>query len=164
MKKIGFRIRKAGREDTSLLLQMICELAKYEQLLHEVKADEEALTKNLFFDNSDPEVLIAEEDATPVGFVLFFQSFSTFVGKKGFYIEDLYVREEFRSKGYGAALLREICRLAIDRNCGRVEWRVLNWNERAIQFYKKIGALPMNEWTDFRLNEKTIDQLVKNPY
>ena len=99
-------------------------------------------------------MLIAEEGKQPVGFVLFFHNFPTFLGKKGIYIEDLYIREKYRSKGYGKEILKEICRLAKKRNCGRVEWWVLDWNESAINFYKKIGAIPMDEWTVFRLTEQ----------
>jgi len=159
MNKESFTIRKAEKKDIPLILQMIRELAHYENLLHEVTATEETLLQSIFHDPKGPEVLIAEEEKTPVGFVLFFHNFSTFLGRKGIYIEDLYVRQEYRSKGYGKAILKEICRLAKKRNCGRVEWWVLDWNERAINFYKKIGAIPMDEWTVFRLDEKSIDHL-----
>ena len=138
---------------------MIRELAEFEQLLDQVVADESTLRHSLFSDPKGPEVLIAQEDFDPVGFVLFFHNFSTFLGRKGIYIEDLYVREKFRGKGYGELILKEICRLAKTRNCGRVEWWVLNWNERAINFYKKIGAIPMSEWTVFRLTEEFVDRL-----
>lgn len=156
----SFNIRTAHPEDTPLILQMIRELADFEQLLDQVVADEGTLRQSLFSDPKGPEVLIAEEDKHPVGFVLFFHNFSTFLGRKGVYIEDLYVREEYRGKGYGELILKEICRLAKLRNCGRVEWWVLDWNERAIQFYKKIGAIPMSEWTVFRLTEESINRLL----
>ena len=157
----SFKIRQARPEDTALVLQMIRELADFEQLLDQVVADEATLRHSLFSDSKGPEVLIAEEKGHPVGFVLFFHNFSTFLGKKGIYIEDLYVRQEYRGKGYGEAILREICRLANARNCGRVEWWVLDWNEHAIHFYKKIGAIPMVDWTVFRLSKESIDRLAQ---
>ena len=156
----SFSLRFAIPKDTSLILQMIRELAEFEKLLDEVVADEKTLHKSLFEDAKAPEVLIAEENGHPVGFVLFFHNFSTFLGRKGIYIEDLYIREEVRGKGYGEALLKEICKLAKNRNCGRVEWWVLDWNQRAIHFYKKIGAIPMSEWTVFRVTETAIDHLL----
>lgn len=158
---MSLTIRAARPEDTFLILQMIRELAEFEKLLDQVVADEATLRHSLFSDPKGPEVLIAEENKHPVGFVLFFHNFSTFLGRKGIYIEDLYVRQEYRGKGYGEQILKEICRLAKLRHCGRVEWWVLDWNERAIQFYKKIGAVPMSEWTVFRLTEESIDGLFK---
>jgi GNAT superfamily N-acetyltransferase len=152
--------RFAVPTDTALILQMIRELAAFEKLLEAVTAHEETLRRSLFEDPKAPEVLIAEEGSSPIGFVLFFHNFSTFLGRKGIYIEDLYIREEFRGKGYGEALLREVCRLAKSRKCGRVEWWVLDWNKRAIDFYKKMGAVPMSEWTVFRLDEPSIDHLL----
>lgn len=157
-----FHIRKACPEDTALILQMIRELADFEKLLDQVVADEPTLKQSLFSDPKGPEVLIAEENKQPVGFVLFFHNFSTFLGRKGIYIEDLYVREAYRGKGYGELILQEICRLAKQRHCGRVEWWVLDWNERAINFYKKIGAVPMSDWTVFRLTEEAAEQVVKS--
>lgn len=156
-----FGVRFANPSDTGLILQMIRELADFEKLLNEVVTDEKTLHKSLFEDAKGPEVLIAEEDGNPVGFVLFFHNFSTFLGRKGIYIEDLYIREKVRGKGFGEALLKEICKLAKERNCGRVEWWVLDWNERAINFYKKIGAIPMSEWTVFRLTETEIHNKIK---
>ncbi|NNM44281.1 MAG: GNAT family N-acetyltransferase [Chlamydiae bacterium] len=149
-------LRCAHVQDTVLILQMIRELAEFEELLDQVVADEETLKNSLFFDPKGPEVLIGEENGKVVGFVLFFHNFSTFLGKKGIYIEDLYVRQEYRGKGYGEAILQEICQIAKERNCGRVEWWVLDWNERAINFYKKIGAIPMSDWTVFRMTEEAI--------
>ncbi|MBS0625382.1 MAG: GNAT family N-acetyltransferase [Verrucomicrobia bacterium] len=157
---MSFKIRKANPNDTALILQMIRELADFEQLLDQVVADQETLHHSLFLDPKGPEVLIGEESGKPVGFVLFFHNFSTFLGRKGVYIEDLYVRQECRGKGYGELILKEICRLAKERNCGRVEWWVLDWNKRAIKFYKKIGAVPMSEWTVFRMTEDSIDKLL----
>ncbi|MCH9631094.1 MAG: hypothetical protein S4CHLAM37_11070 [Chlamydiia bacterium] len=159
MKNLDLKIRIAEKQDVPLILQLIKELADYEKLLHEVVADEETLHESLFNDSKGPEVLIAEEGEKSVGFVLFFHNFSTFLGRKGIYIEDLYVREEFRGKGYGEMILKKICSLAKERNCGRADWWVLNWNEKAINFYKKIGAKPMDEWTVFRLTEDVIEKL-----
>lgn len=156
---MSFKIRKSTPIDVPLILQMIRELADFEQLLDQVVTDEQTLHHSLFSDAKGPEVLIAEENKQPVGFVLFFHNFSTFLGRKGIYIEDLYVRQEYRGKGYGELILKEICQLAKNRNCGRVEWWVLDWNERAINFYKKIGAVPMSDWTVFRLTEEAINQL-----
>lgn len=156
MIKQSFTIRKAQENDVPVILQMIRELADFEQLLHEVVSDEKTLYQSLFNDPKGPEVLIAEENNSAIGFVLFFHNFSTFLGKKGIYIEDLYVRPTCRGKGYGELILKEICRLAHERNCGRVEWWVLNWNERAINFYKKMGAQPMSDWTVFRMSEEII--------
>ncbi len=147
----NFTCRKAEPNDTDLILQFITELAEFEKLVHEVKADAATLHKSLFMDPHGPEVLIAEENEKPIGFVLFFHNFSTFLGRKGIYIEDLYIRSEHRGKGYGELLLSQIKELAKERNCGRVEWWVLDWNERAINFYKKMGATPMSDWTVFRL-------------
>lgn len=148
-----FTTKFAKAQDVPIILQLIRELADFEQLLHEVVADEETLHHSLFIDPKGPEVLIGEEDGVPIAFVLFFHNFSTFLGRKGIYIEDLYIRPEQRSKGYGEKLLREIFRLAKERNCGRVEWWVLDWNERAITFYKKLGAIPMSDWTVFCVTE-----------
>jgi len=149
-----FTTRFAKEADVPLILQFIRELAEYEQLLHEVVADVNTLHTSLFVDPKGPEVLIGEEDGIPVAFVLFFHNFSTFLGRKGIYIEDLYIRPEMRSKGYGEMLLQAVFGLAKERNCGRVEWWVLDWNERAINFYKKIGAVPMSDWTVFRVTEE----------
>lgn len=151
-----FLLRRAQVQDTGLVLQMICELAEFEKLLDQVVADEETLKNSLLFDPKGPEVLLAEENGKAVGFVLFFHNFSTFLGRKGIYIEDLYVRQEYRGKGYGEAILKEICQIAKQRNCGRVEWWALDWNERAINFYKKMGAIPMSDWTVFRMTEEAI--------
>ncbi len=161
METADFKIRPASSEDTGLILQMIRELADFEQLLDQVVTDEKSLRKSLFMDPKAPEVLIGEENNQPVGFVLFFYNFSTFLGKKGIYIEDLYVREEYRGKGYGELMLKEICSLAKKQGCGRVEWWVLDWNKPAINFYKKMGAVPMQDWTVFRLTEKAFQELIR---
>lgn len=159
MKIDHFSLRKAIPEDVPLVYRLICELADYEKLIDEVVTDEKTLQKSLFEDSNGPEVWIAMECENAIGFVLFFHNFSTFLGRKGIYIEDLYVREAYRGKGYGERILKEICSLAKERNCGRVEWWVLDWNVRAINFYKKMDAQPMDEWTVFRLNEEAIDKM-----
>lgn len=144
-------IRPATEDDVPLILRFIRELAEYEKLPHECVATEEKVRSTLFGNPRFAEVLIAEEDGEPAGFALFFHNYSTFLAKPGIYLEDLYVRPEFRGRGIGRALLARLEELARERNCGRVEWAVLNWNEPAIRFYKSIGARPMDEWTVFRL-------------
>jgi len=150
MKKL-ITIRKAEKKDIPIILQLIKELAEYEKLLHEVITTEDDLKKVLFDENSFVEVLLAEFGGTITGQALFFYNFSTFVGKPGLYLEDLYVKPEFRGKGIGKALLMEVIRTAKKRDCGRVEWVVLDWNQPAIEFYKNIEAIPLDEWTIFRL-------------
>lgn len=146
-----FRIRAATPEDVPLILRFIRELAEYERLPHECVATEESLRATLFGSPRFAEVLIAEEDGEPAGLALFFHTYSTFLAKPGIYLEDLYVRPEMRGRGYGKALLQRLAEIARERNCGRLEWSVLNWNEPAINFYKSLGARPMDEWTVFRL-------------
>lgn len=147
------RIRKAEQSDIPDILRMIKELAEYERLLHEVVTTEQHLQEVIFGKNKFVEVLIAEFESKLAGQTIFFHNFSTFVGKPGLYIEDLYVRPEFRGKGIGKALLNEVIKIAKERNCGRVEWVVLDWNQPAIDFYKSMGATPLDEWTIFRLTE-----------
>jgi len=146
-------IRKAKKSDIPDILMLIKELAEYEKLLHEVVTTEEQLEKVIFGEQKFVEVLIAEVDGKLAGQTIFFHNFSTFVGRPGLYIEDLYVRPDFRGNGIGKALLKEVINLAKERNCGRVEWVVLDWNKPAIYFYKSIGAKPLDEWTIFRLTE-----------
>ncbi|WP_337865449.1 GNAT family N-acetyltransferase [Ignavibacterium sp.] len=146
-------IRRAEKSDLPNILMMIKELAEYEKLLNEVVTTEEHLEKVIFGPQKFVEVLIAELNGIIAGQTIFFHNFSTFVGRPGLYIEDLYVKPEFRGKGIGKALLNEVINLAKNRNCGRVEWVVLDWNEPAIEFYKNIGAKPLDEWTIFRLSE-----------
>lgn len=146
-------IRRAEKSDIPGILMMIKELAEYEKLLHEVVTTEDQLEKVIFGEQKFVEVLIAELDGTLAGQTIFFQNFSTFLGRPGLYIEDLYVRPELRGKGIGKALLNEVIKLAKQRNCGRVEWVVLDWNQPAIDFYKSIGAKSLDEWTIFRLTE-----------
>jgi GNAT superfamily N-acetyltransferase len=144
-------IRKAEEKDSSNIIGLIKELAKYEKLSHLVEITELDLHKFLFGKSKFVEVLIAEYDGKIAGQALFFKNFSTFLGKPGIYLEDLYVKPEFRSKGIGKVLLQNIIDLAKERNYGRVEWSVLDWNEPAIEFYKRIGAIELEEWKIFRL-------------
>ena len=152
------RIREAERGDTALILELIRGLAEYEKLSHEVVATPELLEKWLFGERPVAEVLIAEWEGQARGFALFFHNFSTFLGRPGFYLEDLYVQPEFRGRGIGKGLLLKLAQLAVSRGYGRVEWSVLDWNEPAIQFYKSLGAKPMDEWTVFRLTGDELSQ------
>lgn len=149
----------ATEQDTPLILSFIKELAEYERLAHEVIATEEIIKETLFGKHAYAEVIIARWDGKPVGYALFFHSFSTFLGRPGIYLEDLFVRPSMRGKGIGKALLVYLAQLAKERKCGRLEWAVLNWNESAINFYKSLGAKPMNEWTVYRLIGETLDKL-----
>ncbi|HSU15597.1 GNAT family N-acetyltransferase [Longimicrobium sp.] len=144
-------IRAATGADVSLILRFIRELAEYERLAHEVVATEEGLRETLFGARPYAEVAIAEADGEPAGFALFFHNYSTFLGRPGIYLEDLYVRPEARGKGIGRALLAHLARLAVERGCGRLEWWVLDWNESAIRFYRSLGVQPMDDWTVFRV-------------
>ncbi len=146
-------LRFAEEKDIPLIFSLIKELAEYEKLLDEVKVTGEILKENLFGKRKYAEVIVAEFDKIPVGQALFFHNFSTFLGKPGIYLEDLYVKPEFRGKGIGKALLKKLIETAKDRNCGRVEWVVLDWNKPSIEFYKKLGAKEMKDWLVFRLKE-----------
>ena len=152
-------IREATKKDVPLILSLVKELAVYEKLLHEVVATEDQLTEMLFGQKKYAEVLIANYDNENAGFALFFHNFSTFLGKPGIYLEDLYVKPQLRGKGIGKSLLLSLVKLAKERNCGRVEWAVLNWNEPSIKFYESLGAKPMNQWTVYRLSEDEINSL-----
>lgn len=154
----NFNIRFAVESDVKLILDFIKELADYEKLLHEVVATEEILRESLF-ERKAAEVIIAEYKGEPIGFALFFHNFSTFLGKPGLYLEDLYIRPEMRGRGYGKNLLAFLAKLAIDRNCGRFEWWCIDWNEPSINFYKSIGAIPMDEWTVFRVHDQALINL-----
>lgn len=159
----GTRIREATERDVPLILSFIRALAEYEKLSHEVGATEEDLLANLFGGRPFAEVLIAEQDEAPAGFALFFHNFSTFLGKPGIYLEDLYVKPEFRGAGTGKKLLVHLARLAKERGCGRLEWWVLDWNEPSIGFYRKIGAVAMDDWTVYRLAGGALDELAAGP-
>jgi GNAT superfamily N-acetyltransferase len=155
----GFSIRAAVEEDVPLILRFIRELADYEKLPHECVATEEKVRTTLFGSPRFAEVLIAEAGAEPAGFALFFHNYSTFLARPGIYLEDLYVRPEYRGKGYGRALLARLAAIARERDCGRLEWAVLTWNEPAIGFYKSLGARPLDEWIVFRLTGKELENL-----
>lgn len=152
-------IKKAEEKDTSIILQFIKDLAEYENLSHIVNATEEILKINLFGSKPAAEVLIAYYKNKPAGFALFFQNYSTFVGKPGLYLEDLFVKPHLRGKGLGKALLIKLAKIARERDYGRFEWSVLDWNEPSINFYKSLGAKPMDEWTMFRVDGSALDEL-----
>lgn len=154
-----FTIRPATIADVAIILELIQALATYERAPNEVTATERDLAGVLFGKKPAAEVLLAFENERAVGFAVFFHNFSTWLGRPGLYLEDLFVRPEDRGKGYGRALLIELAKIARDRGCGRMEWAVLNWNEPAIQFYRKLGAKPMDEWTVFRLTRDGIANL-----
>lgn len=152
-------IRLGSKADVPVILSFIKELAEYERLSHLVVATEETLGAALFGDRPQAEVVIAALDGRDVGFALFFHNFSTFLGKQGLYLEDLYVRPEARGAGAGKALLKHLAKIAIERDCGRFEWSVLDWNEPSIQFYKSLGARPLDDWTIFRLDGDALTTL-----
>lgn len=154
-----FQIRMASVEDVPIILQLIRDLATYERAPNEVSATQEQLVDVLFGERPAAEVLLAFEGKLPVAFAVYFYNFSTWLGRPGLYLEDLFVKPEKRGKGYGRALLVELAKIARDRGCGRMEWAVLNWNEPAIKFYRTLGAEPMNEWTVFRLTRDEIAKL-----
>jgi GNAT superfamily N-acetyltransferase len=159
MKNQNFAIRRAAIGDVPIILELIRDLATYERAPHDVTATEEQLTDVLFGEKQVAEVLLAYEGDTPIGFAVFFHNFSTWLGRPGLYLEDLFVRPEHRGKGYGRALLVYLARIARDRACGRMEWAVLDWNAPAIDFYKKLGAAPLEEWKIFRLTRDGIAKL-----
>ena len=156
-----FEIRAAVVEDVPVILELIRELATYERAPNEVTATEEQLVEVLFGEKPVAEVLLAFEGKSPVGFAVFFLNFSTWLGRPGLYLEDLFVKPENRGKGYGRALLIELAKIARERDCGRMEWAVLDWNEPAIKFYRALGAKPMEEWTVFRLTRDRITRLAE---
>lgn len=149
-------IRIAIEKDSSLILSFIKELARYEEMEDRVTATVTDIESTFFCENPRVEALILEENNQPVGFAVFFYNFSTFLCRYGLYIEDIYVKEAFRGKGYGKALFRHICKEALKRGCGRVEWWCLDWNKPSIDFYLKLGAEPMSDWTVFRLDQEKI--------
>lgn len=153
-----FSIRQAIPQDATTIYDLIRKLAIYEKLENEMITSVEELRENIF-DKGFAEVIIAEEVGKPVGFALYFFNFSTFVGKPGLYLEDVFVEPDCRGKGYGKKLLIELAKIAKERNCGRMEWSVLDWNTPSIEFYKSLGASPMDEWTVFRLTKQGIDDL-----
>jgi GNAT superfamily N-acetyltransferase len=152
-------IRSATPADISLIGQFIRDLAEYEKLAHEVRFDEAVMAQKLFGPRTFAEVLIGEIDGTPQGFALFFHNFSTFEGRPGIYLEDLFVRPDARGSGLGKALLGKLAALAVERDCARLEWSVLDWNTPAIDFYKALGARPMDEWTVYRVDGDALTDL-----
>jgi GNAT superfamily N-acetyltransferase len=161
MKQTGlpFHIRSATPADIPLILRLIRDLATYERAPNEVVATEDGLQEVFFGEKPSAEVRLVFEAETAVGFAVFFQNFSTWLGRPGLYLEDLFVKPEHRGKGFGKALLVDLAKIARDRRCGRMEWAVLDWNEPAIEFYRSLGAIPMHEWTVFRLTGDEIGRL-----
>lgn len=159
--KQEFKIRIAKEEDTSLILKFIKELADYEKLLSEVVATEDILRESLFKRNM-AEVIIGELNGKPIGFALFFHNFSTFLGKPGIYLEDLYIKPAFRGREFGKQMLGYLANLCEERDCGRLEWWCLDWNKSSIEFYKKLGAEPMDNWTTFRITGESLKKLSEN--
>lgn len=156
----GLSFRYASREDVSLILKFIKDLARYEKLENEVVATEEILEEWLF-DKEKAEVIFALENEKEIGFALFFHNFSTFLGRSGIYLEDLYVMEEYRGKGYGKCILQKLAQIAVERGCGRLEWWCLDWNQTSIDFYLSLGAEPMKDWTVYRITGETLTSLAK---
>lgn len=154
------KFRFATKEDAGKILFFIKQLAKYEKMENEVIATE-SLLEEWIFDKKKAEVIFALEQGKEVGFALFFHNFSTFLGRSGIYLEDLFVLEEYRGKGYGKELLKELARITVNRGCGRLEWSCLDWNEPSINFYKSLGATPMDEWTVYRLTGDTLAKMAK---
>ena len=157
-----FQIRRAQVDDVQIILELIRDLATYERAPNDVVATEQQLIDVLFGDRPVAEVLLAFEEESPVGFAVYFYNFSTWLGRPGLYLEDLFVKPEARGKGYGRALLVELAKIARQRECGRMEWAVLDWNEPAIKFYRALGAKPMDEWTVFRLTRDEIARLAES--
>lgn len=152
--------RNAERQDVPLILQFIKELADYEKMLDEVVADEDTL-ETWIFDKQKAEVIFALEDGNEIGFALFFHNFSTFLGRSGIYLEDLYIKPAFRGKGYGKAILKKLASTAVERGCGRLEWWCLDWNKPSIDFYLSLGAEPMSDWTVYRIAGDTLVQMAE---
>jgi GNAT superfamily N-acetyltransferase len=155
----GIRITPATEQDVPVILEMILGLAEYEKLSHVVTATEERLRQSLFGKQPAAEVLLACLDGECAGFALFFLNYSTFLAQPGIYLEDLYVKPHLRGNGLGYTLLVRLAKIAAERGCGRVEWEVLDWNEPSIRFYKKLGAVPMDDWTKYRLTGEALEKL-----
>ena len=153
-----FTFRYAKRDDISLILQFIKDLAAYEKMINEVVADEKTL-EEWIFDKQKAEVIFAVVDDEEIGFALFFYNFSTFLGRAGIYLEDLFVKPEYRGKGYGKAILKKLAAIAVERGCGRLEWWCLDWNKPGIDFYLSLGAEPMDDWTGYRITGDTLSNL-----
>ena len=153
-------VRFATEADAPLILRFIRSLAEYEKMAEQVVATEELL-REWIFDKQKAEVLFVCEEGREVGFALFFHNFSTFLGRAGIYLEDLFVLPEYRGRGYGKALLRELAKITRERGCGRLEWACLDWNRPSIEFYKALGAVPMEEWTTYRLTGETLQEMAR---
>ena len=160
-KNLPIQFREATEQDVGLILDFIRDLAIYEHMLDEVVADE-ALLREWIFEKKKAEVIFAVVDGVGVGFALFFHNFSTFLGRAGIYLEDLFVRPAYRGFGYGKALLAQLAKIAVQRGCGRLEWWCLDWNKPSIDFYLSLGATPMDEWTSYRLTGHTLTQLASH--
>lgn len=156
--ELAFRF--AQKDDTGIILEFIKSLADYEKLSDEVVATEELLTEWLF-EKEKAEVIFAMADGKEAGFALFFHNFSTFLGRAGIYLEDLYVKEEYRGLGIGKALLKKLATVAVERGCGRLEWSCLDWNQPSIDFYRSMGAVPMDEWTGYRVTGKKLTEMAE---
>jgi GNAT superfamily N-acetyltransferase len=159
LNNIDFQIRQATERDVPVLLSFIRQLAEYERMSNEAVLTEEILRESLFGPRPAAEALLGYSGDTPVAFAVFFHNFSTFLGRAGMYLEDLFVVPEMRGKGFGRAMLVELAKIARERKCGRFEWAVLDWNESAVKFYKSLGAVPMDEWTIFRVTGGALDRL-----
>ena len=155
-----FSFRFAEKKDCSLILYFIRKLAEYENMLDEVVADEKLL-EEWIFEKKKAEVIFPCENGKEIGFALFFHNFSTFLGRSGIYLEDLYILPEYRHKGYGKATFKKLAQITVERNCGRLEWCCLDWNKPSIDFYLSLGAVPMNEWTTYRLTGETLENLAE---
>jgi len=156
----NYQFRVANEKDTALILQFIKDLAEYEKMQGEVTATEDLLYEWIFV-KKKAEVLFVLENEAEVGFALFFHNFSTFLGRAGIYLEDLYVKPAYRAKGYGKALLKKLAQIAVERGCGRLEWWCLNWNQPSIDFYLSLDAEPMKDWTVYRIDQKTLKKLAE---
>ena len=156
-----FRFRYATEEDAGLILEFIQNLAEYENMSDDVIATEEIL-REWIFEKKKAEVIFALEDDREVGFALFFHNFSTFLGRAGLYLEDLFVRQEYRGRGYGKGLLKQLAAIAVERGCGRLEWSCLDWNKPSIDFYLSLGATPMDEWTVYRIAGDGLKEFAEN--
>lgn len=154
----NLKIRETNEKDCELILSLIKEIAEYEKMSKEVIATEETLLEYIF-KNNRAEVVILELDKNPIGYALFFYNFSTFVGRSGLYLEDIFIKKEFRGRGIGKEVFKFLAKKAREEGCKRMEWVCLDWNEPSINFYKSLGAIPMDEWTIYRLNEKEIKKL-----
>jgi GNAT superfamily N-acetyltransferase len=154
-------IRPGTAADAELLFTLICELADYEKLRHEVVATSDSIRETVFGPGSCTETLIAEWNGKPAGFAIYFATYSTFLGRQGIYLEDIYVRESLRGQGIGKQLLAEVARVAVERRCGRLEWSVLDWNQPAIDFYESLGAEPLSEWIKYRITGDALVALAK---